>query len=560
MPDIAATLNPPTARTSRLTARRAFGALLAVGCLLGSARRLAQQNFSIKPRLDRVKATATVYIKIKVNGRPVSAGSGFAIHAKGDTVTVMTNRHVAVHDDDEMPKGAKPEIFVVFRSATPQEQEVPAKLLTFDHRKVLDLAMLEVKGVKQPPQPINADRPVAEGDLFETMTAYSLGFPLGGMISGGNLNSNPAVTVNAMTISSFRRGEANRLERIQFSGSMIQGNSGGPIVNDKGTLVGVVVERLANENVGRAIPPNVITAFLGGDVDVPFGRVLAWAGNSAKLQVGGRMVDPLGKIRSMSLRYAPQSAVPSPLKPDVQGHYPILPGSKALPMQLVAASAIKNMPIADAAGVVEFDMPAPTAADRKIVIQIVVTDSFGRNFGGQTHSVALPDKPGPIMGIEGRVAREATLAQWSCEANLAEGIKMTHKPGMTIIDLPGGVAANNSPQYNLFNAPCALAVRVDGDFVAVVDGPWTRSTRGARGSSYSSGKKFPTSFQSAGILIWQDEKNFVRIERSKGSDGKISMLNRVLVEVHHKNGREAAIHYIDVPEQQIAVATGEFKP
>ncbi len=128
---------------------------------------------------------------------------------------------------------------------------------------------------------------------------------------------------------------------------------------------------------------------------------------------------------------------------------------------------------------------------------------------------------------------------------------MTHKPGMTIIDLPGGVAANNSPQNNLYNAPCAL-VRVDGDFVAVVEVLDTFDP-GGEGVILPSGKKFPTSFQSTGILIWQDEKNFVRIERSMGSDGKISMLNRVLVEVY-KNGREAAIHYIDVPEQQIAVA------
>ena len=75
------------------------------------------------------------------------------------------------------------------------------------------------------------------------MTAYSFGFPYIGLIDAKSTNFNPAVTVNAMTISSFRRNEVNRLERIQFAGSMIQGNSGGPIVNDKGQLVGVVVER-----------------------------------------------------------------------------------------------------------------------------------------------------------------------------------------------------------------------------------------------------------------------------------------------------------------------------
>ncbi len=95
-------------------------------------------------------------------------------------------------------------------------------------------------------------------------------------------------------------------------------------------------------------------------------------------------------------------------------------------------------------------------------------------------------------------------------------------------------------------------VRVDGDFVAAVEVLNTFDP-GSEGVVLPSGKKFPTSFQSTGILIWQDEKNFVRLERSKGSDGKISMVNRVLVEVY-KNGREAAIHYIDVPEQPIGLA------
>ena len=82
---------------------------------------------------------------------------------------------------------------------------------------------------------------------------------------------------------------------------------------------------------------------------------------------------------------------------------------------------------------------------------------------------------------------------------------------------------------------------------------WTRSIPGGEEVILvPSGKKFPTSFQSTGILLWQDEKNFIRLERSKGSDGKISMLNRILVEVY-KNGREAAVHYIDVPEQPVVL-------
>ena len=522
--------DPSTGRS-----RRAGLSLLTLTLLLGLAGSSRGQAID-RAVLDRAK-DATVYIKLKASGQMRSAGSGFVIRVTGDSLLVMTNRHVAVPDEGDLPAGVKPELSVVLRSGTAQEQEVPARLVTFDERPAHDLALLEVKGVRQPPQPISAERTASESDFFETMQAFALGFPLGGLIVG-NFNSNPAVTVNQMSISSFRRDEDNRLERIQFAGSMIQGNSGGPIVDGKGLLVGIVVERLSGENVGKAIPPSVVASFLAGGVDRVWGKLEAWTGTTAKVQVAGRLVDPFGKMKSMSVRYARQPYSASPTKPDAQGNWPLLAGGTNVPMR-----------VADGSGVAEFNVAAATPDDRKVLIQVLLTDSFGRVTAGKPMAASLPDKPGPLQGIE-RFARPRTVAQWSCETNLAEGIKMTHLPGTTIIDLPGGVPINNSPQYNLYNAPCAL-IRAEGDFVATV-GVENTFDPGGEGIVVPTGKKLPFSFQSAGILIWQDEKNFVRLERSKGSDGKISMLNRVLVEVY-KNGREAAVHYIDVPEQPVVL-------
>jgi S1-C subfamily serine protease len=549
MSHIAADSHAPMGRPSRMGARLAPGMLLVVASLWCSTPARAQGLD--KAVRDRVK-DATVYVKNKVSGQLHSIGSGFAIKVTGDTVLVMTNKHVvAGEDDDERPAGAaKPDIFVVFRSGTPQEQEVPAKLLTFDHRDLLDLALLEVKGVRQPPQqPISVERPVPESELFETMTTYCLGFPFIDVVTAKDVNVNPSVTVNPLTITSFPRSASGRLERIKFSGSVIQGNSGGPVVNDKGALVGVIVARIGGENVGYAIPPNVIASFLAGDVDVLFGLVASWTGKVAKIRFGGRMVDPFSKIRSMSLRYAKQSTVPSPLKPDMQGRYPLLANSTVVPMKLVPASAIKDMPIADAAGVAEFDMTVNNSDERKILFQVVVTDSFGRNFGGEPVPVVVPDRPGNFKEVVDYV-KPKTPSQWSCLVNLDDRIKMKHDPGMTTISLPGDVPHNNMPKQNLFNAPCAL-VKVEGDFVAAVE-VLNSFDPGGEGAMMPNGRKYPTSFQSTGLLIWQDEKNFVRLERSKGSDGQIGMVNQVLVEVY-KNGKPVAVDYIDVPLAPIAL-------
>src|SRR4051794_2466347 len=220
-----------------------------------------------KQVLDQLK-DSTVFIKLKVPQVGEASGSGFVIRTTGDTLLIMTNRHVVVPDEGDLPAGAKHELWVVFRSGTPQQQELPATLLAYDDREVRDLAVLEVKGVQAPPRPIPANLTTAEADFYETMPVYTLGFP-GGRAAGGvvgNVKNNPAIPVNTMSISSFRRDDANRLARVQLNGSAIEGNSGGPLVDNKGRLVGVIVSRLRGEPVGFAVPPSVISQFLDGDI------------------------------------------------------------------------------------------------------------------------------------------------------------------------------------------------------------------------------------------------------------------------------------------------------
>ena len=55
--------------------------------------------------LDQIQ-DATVFIKLKVPQVGEGSGSGFVIKATGDTVLVMTNRHVAVPEAGEVPEGA----------------------------------------------------------------------------------------------------------------------------------------------------------------------------------------------------------------------------------------------------------------------------------------------------------------------------------------------------------------------------------------------------------------------------------------------------------------------
>src|SRR5262245_44363561 len=101
---------------------------------------------TIDPQVLAQVKDATVFVKFKV-GRIQGSGTGFVIKATSDTVLIRSNRHVVA--PDELPDGAKPEISVVFRSGTPDEQELPARVLAFDYREVRDLAVIEVQKVNK---------------------------------------------------------------------------------------------------------------------------------------------------------------------------------------------------------------------------------------------------------------------------------------------------------------------------------------------------------------------------------------------------------------------------
>ncbi len=211
------------------------------------------------------------------------------------------------------------------------------------------------------------------------------------------------------------------------------------------------------------------------------------------------------------------------------------------------------MPLQVSAGTAsgQLSLPVATAADRKLAMQFVLTSTTGRIMPGKPWTVDIPERPGAIAGLMNS-DRPRAVPKFSCEVNLADGAVMKHHAGGTTIELPGGKAMVNAPQFKLFNAPSAL-VRVSGEFVAVAEVS-NDFDPGGQTISTPSGRKFPFTFQGAGLLLWQDEKNFIRLERCKGSDGDVGLIHRVLVEVY-KEGRLVGIYYSKaIPEKPVVLA------
>lgn len=166
--------------------------------------------------------------------RPSSSGTGFVV-ADGK---VMTNNHVV----DECRR-------MVIRNAS--GTRFPARVDATDRRR--DLALMTVSAAAGPPLTFRDNPPVQRG---ENVVTY--GFPLSGLVSSG-----PTLTtgdVSALT------GLRDNPMHIQISAPVQQGNSGGPLLDAQGNVIGVVVSKLSAARVAAVtgdIPQNVNFAIKG---------------------------------------------------------------------------------------------------------------------------------------------------------------------------------------------------------------------------------------------------------------------------------------------------------
>ena len=165
---------------------------------------------------------------------PSRSGTGFVV-ADGK---VMTNNHVV----DECRR-------MVIRNAS--GTRLPARVDATDRRR--DLALMTVSATAGPPLTFRDNPPVQRG---ENVVTY--GFPLSGLVSSG-----PTLTtgdVSALT------GLRDNPLHIQISAPVQQGNSGGPLLDAQGNVIGVVVSKLSAARVAAVtgdIPQNVNFAIKG---------------------------------------------------------------------------------------------------------------------------------------------------------------------------------------------------------------------------------------------------------------------------------------------------------
>ncbi len=150
-------------------------------------------------------------------------GSGFFVSSDG---LIITCEHVL---------GGKKEVDVMVSKGVILKAQV--------HRsnQAFDVALVQVIGAETTPVPLQVKTSLTAGDVV-----YSVGTP--GSVSF-------ASSLSRGIVSGFRMIEANQY--IQTDASVSPGNSGGPLINSKGEVVGIVNAKLIGtgvEGVGLAIP------------------------------------------------------------------------------------------------------------------------------------------------------------------------------------------------------------------------------------------------------------------------------------------------------------------
>ena len=171
--------------------------------------------------------------------RNAGSGSGFLVHREGERGWVVTNAHVA-------SKAVDGGLRVVFNSGTRKADSIPATVVGLSRSR--DLAVLELHAPSLPePLPI---APTARA--HETQTVHIVGFPFGKRFATNR--ETPIITISRGTVSSQRMDVNDQARLMQIDGDLNPGNSGGPIVDDAGQVVGVAVATVRRTNIGFAIP------------------------------------------------------------------------------------------------------------------------------------------------------------------------------------------------------------------------------------------------------------------------------------------------------------------
>jgi S1-C subfamily serine protease len=258
-------------------------------------------NPELPPDLVQKVKRATVYLRVILADGKISQGTGFFGVLPN---LILTNAHVIGMQGADFRRPQQ--IEVVLSSGAGDERKLTAQVVGADASA--DLAVLRAEAPDLPPPlPVRSAR-----NLHETQQVYIFGFPFGAELGR-------EITVSQSSVSSLR-WEKGTLAKVQVNGGMQPGNSGGPVVDSYGNVVGVAVSILRFTQINFAVPGDQVYAFLCGRITgLSLGQPFRKKGQ-VSAAVALQTVDPLTHILTPALETwvgepTPPSRPPSMTQP-----------------------------------------------------------------------------------------------------------------------------------------------------------------------------------------------------------------------------------------------------
>ena len=226
--------------------------LFTIPCFAADDKPLADE------KIAEIGKLGTALVEMDLNGQERGFGSAFCVDQHGYFVT---NNHVVGH--------AGMTIKLIVAPGEKSQKSVSAKVLRTDSQ--LDLALLKID---EPGMSSPLDMGTDEG-LSEVQEVIAFGFPFGKELAL-NAGDYPSISVNKGRITALRKKDG-KLNRIQIDAVVNPGNSGGPIIDHNGHVVGVVVSGVMGAGaVNFAIPISHVRGFLHKpDVEVVAPQITA---------------------------------------------------------------------------------------------------------------------------------------------------------------------------------------------------------------------------------------------------------------------------------------------
>jgi serine protease Do len=195
------------------------------------------ENGSLAASVEKT-VNSVVMVKTFNNNKAKGSGSGFIYKIEGDYAYIMTNHHV-------VDGGNK------WTVITSTDEEIEGTVLGSD--EYVDIAVIKVKKQSYMEAVVISETKVNLGD-----TVFTIGAPVGYEYRGTVTNGIVSGLNRLVEVSVKNNSQGDYvMEVIQTNTAVNPGNSGGPLFNTNGEVVGVISMKLVEnsiEGMGFAIP------------------------------------------------------------------------------------------------------------------------------------------------------------------------------------------------------------------------------------------------------------------------------------------------------------------